>query len=645
MSSGDSAANKEPGSATALVVPLVPAWRIDAPFDYLVPDHLSEKAVPGALVRVPFGGRRVRGLVVAVDNSGQPSERVLEEILAVSFAVPIAPPPHLDLVDWIAERYVAPRGRAYRLAVPPRVRVTSWTKTSVPPGPRPQCLLEYSRGPELLDAIESNQGAIWCLQPVPGEDHGTLIAELVGAAVRAGGGALVAVPEIRYGSRVLDSLRSVWPELARVDSGVPDRDRAQAWSDLASGAPVGGGGRSSVLAPMTNLRLLVLDESHHPTYKEDRSPRYDARVVAAHRARLQSAVCVFMASTPSVELGGAALGGRAGWVEPDRHTVRSTRPIVEVVEPPSGRVLSPQLHARVRDALRKGSRVALLASRRGFAGAVWCATCRRSLRCPVCEAGLSFERSARSVRCPRCGHAESPPDTCPNCGASDWKYIGAGSERLEEQLAATWPRARVVRVDPDVLEGSDERPTGLDEANIYLTTWVGTKPALRPEVSFVGVLDADALIRKPDFRAAERAYQALAEMAEWAGPASDGGRLLIQTAEPRSHAVQAVVRADYRFFLTRELEFRKELSYPPFTELVKVTVSGGHGDEAIAKIAAVCRSEGARVLGPIRVGASPGDSRQILAKCPDAMRVATAIRPLVAALPASTRAAIDVDPR
>jgi primosomal protein N' (replication factor Y) (superfamily II helicase) len=223
--------------------------------------------------------------------------------------------------------------------------------------------------------------------------------------------------------------------------------------------------------------------------------------------------------------------------------------------------------------------------------------------------------------------------------------MGAGSERLAEQIGATWPRARVARMDPDVLEERGPEPHNHADADIYVTTWVGTKPALRPEVALVGVLDADALIRRPDFRAAERGFQALAEMSEWAGPASDGGRLIIQTAEPRHHAVQAIVRADYRFFLEREVELRKELGYPPFSELIKTTVSGGDARGAIERMARVCRDEGARVLGPIAVRAQDMASFQILCKCSDAGSVARALRPLVAALPATLRVAVDVDPR
>jgi primosomal protein N' (replication factor Y) (superfamily II helicase) len=635
-------AEEPPEIRIASVIPLIPAWRIDKTFDYVVPERLASDVVVGALVRIPFGGRRVRGVVTELAE-GVPG-RELAAIAKVVFPAPVAPPPQNRVLEWIAERYLAPRGRAYQLAVPPRVRVQPSPPPSPVAGPPPERVLAYENGDDLLDAIASGGAARWCVQSVQGEDRGALIAELAGAAIAAGGTVLVAVPEVRYGSTVIERLAAHWPQLARLDSSTPGIERAGAWVRLACGAPIGAGGRAAVIAPALNLRLIVIDEDHHPTYKEERSPRYDARRVALERGRIAGAVCVFVGATPSVEVGHAALIGDGGWARPSRALARERRPIVEVVEAPSDRTLSHELHERVREVVKQGGRVALLAPRRGFSRALWCAACRRSVRCPACEAGVFFDRTAHRVRCPRCGYEGVPPDRCPDCGAIQWRYIGAGSERLADQIASTWPRARVLRMDPEVLDGRAGKPD-IENADIYVTTWVGTKPALRPDVSLVGVLDADALIRRPDFRSGERAFQALAEMSEWAGPASDGGRLMIQTAEPRHHAVQAIVRADYRFFLEREVKLRQELDYPPFSELIKISVHGSDQRDTLDRLVAVCREANARVLGPITVRGRGEINLQVLCKCRDAGTVAAALRPHIAALPSSSRVAVDVDPR
>ena len=202
-------------------------------------------------------------------------------------------------------------------------------------------------------------------------------------------------------------------------------------------------------------------------------------------------------------------------------------------------------------------------------------------------------------------------------------------------------------MDPDVIGDVDQHP---GEVDIYVTTWIGTKPALRPNVALVGVLDADSLLRRPDFRAAENTYQALAAMAAWAGPASEGGRLVVQTAEPEHYSIQAVIRADYGFWLERELTERRELNYPPFTELIRATGYGPRRQGLIERAAGVARATGARVLGPVEVRSVVGEGEleeglEILIKVDDAEPVARELRGILASAPAGSRLRVDVDPR
>ncbi|HEX2058280.1 MAG TPA: primosomal protein N' [Actinomycetota bacterium] len=640
MSSGDSAPS---APRLVSVVPLVPAWRVDHAYTYVEPAKLAGKLTAGSLVRVPFGGRNVRAVVV--ETGAAPVEEELQEIKALIVEEPLTPPPLDRLVAWVAERYVTPRSICLLRSIPPRVRVKVAPPRALEPGPPPSSVTRLDGGQTLLDAIRGGGAGTWVVRPIPSHERGPLIADLIAAAAGTDGAALVAVPEVRYGAPTLDALTKVWPHAARVDSSETDADRARAWLQLARGHGLGLGGRATVMAPAPDLRLLVLDEEHHRSYKEDRSPRYDARKVAVERARLQGAVCVLLSATPSVDSGHRAAIGEWGSVTPPRADRRAARPVVELVDKPDDRALSSLLHDRMAAVLREGGRVALLVARRGFARALWCASCRRSLRCPRCEAGLAFDRSPRRVRCPRCGFAGDPPNECPSCGGTEWRYLGAGSERLGEQLAKSFPRAAVARVDPDTLAAGEPDRGRLPD--VYVTTWIGTKPALRPDVTLVGVLDADALLRRPDWRAAEDGYQALAAMAEWAGPAAGGGRLVLQTDEPAHHAIQAVVRGDYDFFLGRELDARRELGYPPFAELVKMTARGPAARDLTTEAVAVCRAAGARVLGPIEVS-PPGSSEvelQTLVKCRDALEVAPGLRGILARSPAGSRLKVDIDPR
>jgi primosomal protein N' (replication factor Y) len=630
---------------TVSVVPLVPAWRLDRTFDYTVPDKLRPVVRVGSLVRVPLGNRRTRAVVVSL---GRSDDTDLEPLVALVAGAPVAPGDLVEVFRWLARRYAVPLGRAFERAVPPRVRSKVAASDPVATGGGSVRLSRYEGAAELLEALRRKDAGTWCLRTRPGEDRGELISELVDCALGDGGQALVAVPEVRFGSSVLDALGARWPQLARVDSAQPDNERAHAWLRIGAGAQLGGGGRSAVLAPAEHLRLIVIDEEHHLSFKEDRSPRYDARRVAIERARRQGATCVLLSSTPSAETAAPARDGTFGLVTPRASDARAARPVVETAEPPGDRVFSRTLHARISSALKAGEPVALLAPARGYSRALWCATCRRSVRCPVCEAGLFYDRVSGAVRCAHCRFEAPAPETCPACGATDFRYVGAGSERLSEQLSKSFPRATVGRMDPDVIGSPADHPSpGVD---IYVTTWIGTKPALRPPARLVGVLDADSMLRRPDFRAAENAYQALAAMAEWAGPASEGGRLLIQTAEPEHYAIQSVVRADYDFFVEHELKERAELEYPPFSELVKATSYGPRKQGLIERAAGVARAAGARVLGPIEVQTVVADGKladglEVLIKADDAEPVAIALRGILASVPAGSRLRVDVDPR
>ena len=632
MTSGAPPADPRP-QLVASVVPLVSAWRLDRAFDYAVSGALAARIAPGTLVRAPLGARVVRGVVVALFEESP--ERQLESLRALVVDEPLVPPPLDRLYRWLARRYCTPLGAALKRSVPPRVRVGRPPIESRPRGgPEPRRLLAYERGEDLHRALREGGGGTFVVQSLWGEQRGELIAELVAAAAERPGAALVAVPEVRYGSEVLDALGRHWPGCARVDSARPDMERAVAWLRLARGHGIGAGGRTTVLAPVPDLALIVVDEEHHPTYKEDRAPSFDARRVAIERASLQGAPCVLISPTPSLDLEGFP-GVRR--IAPSRGQRRAARPLVEVVTADPDRAVGHELHERTTAALARGERVAFLAPRRGYARAVWCSACRVSLPCPTCDTGFSLERAPDRLRCGRCGRLDLLPPACPRCGERAWRFLGAGSELLAQQVARSWPRAEVARLDPETLEAGAAPGSG----DLFVVTWMGTKPALRPSVSLVGVLDADRLIRRSEWRASELAYQALASLAEWAGPAARGGRLVIQASEPAHHALQAVVRADHRYFVERELAQRAELRYPPYSELIKITAMGPRAEALVARAAAACRARGALVLGPISVI----EGLELLVKCDDANPVADELRELRATAPSGSRLRVDVDPR
>jgi primosomal protein N' (replication factor Y) len=620
----------------ARVVPFVPAGRVDMTFDYAVPIKLRDAIAVGSLVAVRFGNRNVRGIVAGLRTASDEEVDAIDPIQRAVIPYPVAPGRLAELYEWLAIRYCVPRGRAYARAQPPRVRVKA-TEPALGVVTLDQKRLGRYPAGDLIEAARAGKPGVWCLRTLPGEDRGAVYAELCALASEAGQ-SVVVVPEVAGGSLVIDSLQALLGDVARVDSELPDMERSSNWMRIARGHRFAAGGRGAALAP-ADPALIIVDDCHDPSLKEDRAPRYDARKVAIQRG--DAATCIFGGATPPIEL---AFAPGTRLIEPDRGAERERRPIVELVQPPDDGGISRALHARVRDELRSGGSVALLVARRGFARTLWCGNCRRSLRCPRCEAGLSFDRAPRRVRCGRCGYEDSPPDSCPSCGASEFRFLGAGSDRLAEQIAKSFPSASVTRVDPD--SAPAPAPVG-SGPSIYVTTWIGTKPNIRPDVTLVGVLDADALLRRPDFRAAESGYQALAAMSEWAGPSSEGGRLVVQTAEPSHHAVQAIARADFRYFADRELELRRELGYPPFSELIKATAMGDAAGSVLSEVGAAARAAGARVLGPVPVRMNSDQGReglQVLVKCPDALAVAEGLRGILPRVPRGTILRVDVDP-
>ena len=246
----------------ASVVPLVPAWRVGREFDYEIPEKLADKVRAGTLVRVPFGNRKVRGIVTSVHPSAP--DRALEKIASVVIETPVAPAPLVELLWWLARRYVSTPSRAFEKVVPPRVRVTPGAMGERFPKVTTDALAGYQGATDLLSALSDRRGGTHLIQLVPGADRTKVIGQLAAAA---GPGVIVTVPEVRYGSAVLEGLADGWGGV-RVDSGLGDQERSRGWVEAASGASLVLGGRAAVFAPVPELRLIVVDEEHHPTYKE-----------------------------------------------------------------------------------------------------------------------------------------------------------------------------------------------------------------------------------------------------------------------------------------------------------------------------------------------------------------------------------------
>lgn len=423
---------------------------------------------------------------------------------------------------------------------------------------------------------------------VTGSGKTLVYLDLLRSVVASGKGAILLVPEIALTPQTVARVRGVFgDQVAVLHSGLSDGERADAWRALRKGERrVAVGPRSAVFAPVQDLGAIVVDEEHEPSYKQGSAPRYHTRDVAARRAQLEGARLILGSATPSLEtLERAAHGTVLTFALPDRVGARPL-PAVEIVDlrstarvPPSEAGVIPwseALDAAVAGALERGEQVILLLNRRGFATFVQCPACGNVPGCPHCAIALTVHQTPPALRCHYCGHEEPVPETCAICGSATQRLRGLGTQQLEHFVGLRYPRARIARMDLDTTSSKWahhhilER-VGRGEVNILLGTQMIAKGLDFPNVTVVGVVDADTGLHFPDFRAGERTFQLVAQVAGRAGRGPKGGRVFVQTRAPQHHAIRAAAEHSVERFATAELPLRSPPNppYPPRTGLVR----------------------------------------------------------------------------
>jgi primosomal protein N' (replication factor Y) len=635
----------------ATVYPLVTTRALARPFTY----ELTDGAAKGAVVSVPLGRSRQRGVVVdLVDEAPKgvkpvPIDAVLDEL----------PPALVDLALWVADYYGSTPGRALELIAPVKRKRR---KEQRPPGER-QALPAAAAAPEPTDeqraALERMSGALdaagghFLLYGETGSGKTEVYLRACAAALERGRGAIVLVPEIALTPQTLGRFRARFGDrVALLHSGLSDAERRDERERIASGeAAVVVGARSAVFAPVRELGVICIDEEHDQSYKQDSDPRYDARTVAAKRAALEGAVAIYGSATPRPEswqrLERLELGRRFGGSLPPVRIVDLRRE--------DGYPLSAPLLAELGAIEEHGGKAILLLNRRGVAPALHCRACGTTLRCPLCDVSLVLHGD-RSLRCHHCGHAEPAPEACPSCGSVELARIGAGTQRLERELAKRLPRLVPIRLDADTAQKPDAlaaalRRFGETDRAVLLGTQMVAKGHHFGGVALAAVIDADTALGVPDFRADERTFQLLTQLAGRSGRDAPG-RVLIQTFQPDSRPVELAARHDVRRFLTGELERRRELGYPPFRHLVRVLVTGPEPRPVTRALEEIRNGlQDAEILGPAPLFRLRGRHRaQLVVKTDEPRRVAArAGQLLAAAAPAMRRAGltavVDVDPQ
>jgi primosomal protein N' (replication factor Y) len=620
-------------------------------FTYELPDGVEK----GAVVAMPLGRARARGVVAEV--GAEPPEGI--EPVAVDSVVDEVPPALVDLALWLADYYGSTPGRALELVAP--VKRAKRGERALP-GSR-QSLVEEGEPPVLsasqdaaLARIEralDAEGGHFLLYGATGSGKTEVYLRACEAALRRGRGAIVLVPEIALTPQTLGRFRARFGDrVAVLHSGLTDAERRDERVRIAAGeAPVVVGARSAVFAPIAELGVICVDEEHDASYKQESDPRYDARTVAAKRASLEHAVAIYGSATPRPEswarLERLELGGRiAGELPPVR--------IVDLRRE-AGYPLSAPLLAELGGIAERGGKAILLLNRRGVAPALHCRACGHTPRCPLCDVALVLH-ATDELRCHHCGHIDAAPKLCPACRSADLARIGAGTQRLERELAKRVPELELIRLDadtaakPELLAAALRRFAETDRA-VLLGTQMVAKGHHFAGVALAAVIDADTGLGLPDFRAEERTFQLLTQLAGRSGRDAPG-RVLVQTFQPDARPIELAARHDVDRFLADELERREALGYPPFRHLVRILVTGPEAGSTVRALEEIKAGlAGADVLGPAPLFRLRGRHRaQLVAKTDEPRRLgARAATLLAAAAPAMRRAGltavVDVDPQ
>ena len=469
----------------------------------------------------------------------------------------------------------------------------------------------------IRQAIESGQFHTFLLHGVTGSGKTEVYLNAIEATLAGGRGALLLVPEIALTPAMAGQFFTWFGDrVAILHSAFTDRERAEEWRRIRAGkAGVVVGTRSGVFAPVRNLGLIVVDEEHDQSYKQEETPRYNGRDVAIVRAQAAGACVVLGSATPSLESRYNAGRGKYTLLELPERIEKRPMPRVELIdmreeflETRKQATFSRRLLENIAQRLESDEQTMLLLNRRGFSNSVACRSCGERIQCRNCSVTMTYHRRERRLLCHYCNYAEHVPRLCPKCQSEHIYFLGFGSEKVEEELHRQFPRARVTRLDRDTVSGRRQYEVilqGFREGcfDILVGTQMIAKGHDIPNVTLVGVVSADIGLSMPDFRAAERTFQLLTQVAGRAGRGNLPGVVLVQTINPDHYAVRMAAAQDYQAFYEKELNFRHMMHYPPFTAMANLLVRSEKQEHAVRMSADLGRfltpaPERIKLMGP-----------------------------------------------
>ncbi|MCK9583103.1 MAG: primosomal protein N' [Endomicrobiales bacterium] len=558
-------------------------------FHYTIPEEFLTQASIGAKVEVQFGNKKLVGFIVGfAAQSNIDKLKPITNVLNANFALSAE---LLALSKRISGMYFCSIGEALNAVASSSIKAPKRN-----PVEKQKIINKICNKPQLTtnqlkafeqitNALKAQKSEVFLLHGVTGSGKTEVYLTAIEEAIKLGKSAILLVPEISLTAQFADIFLSRFSDsLGLWHSKITQGEKFRLWAGIREGKiKVLLGARSAVFAPFSNLGLIIVDEEHESTYKQDNKPAYNAKEIALERSALNRCVIIFGSATPSIESYHRALNGQFKLLELPQRIDNKPLPPVELLDlrqnPIKNRVITPVLHKALTQTLARREQAIVFLNRRGHSPVIMCHTCGQTLQCPNCAISLVYFKGPERLQCNYCGYTQECPNKCPHCSGNEISVFGVGTQKAQEEVQKLFPFAKIFRLDKDTTSKKDTFSFAYkdfkdENYDILLGTQLVAKGFDFPRVTLVGVVSADTALCLPDFRSAERTFQLITQVAGRTGRGLLGGQVIVQTMHPEHYALRCAKEHDYKKFYETEIAFRKQLNYPPFCNLVNLNFKG-----------------------------------------------------------------------
>ncbi len=572
------------------VIEVVLPVPLNKSFYYTIPETLQKQEIKYRRVNVDFGNRNLTGYAISVIENYQQQENIkLKDINTIIDEVEILTDEIVALSKWLSETYLCSIGEALAtivpisLQVPKRISKVKHSKNEIFNPNFDMTVYQKNAVEQIEHSIKNNINDNFLIHGVTGSGKTEVYLKSIQTAIDNNKSAIFLLPEISLTPQFISILKKRFGNIVALwHSGVTTIQKYKIFNAIQNGEiKIVVGARSAIFLPFTNLGLIIIDEEHENTYKQNNKPSYDAKEIALWRANYNNSVAVFGSATPSIETYYNTLTKKYKLLEMPYRIDKKDMPSIKMISLKEIKltvsVFSKPMFLAIKRALARREQVIIFLNRRGFSPSIICKECDTVVQCPNCSVAMVYHKYPEHLECHYCGKQFNFPLKCPTCGNKEYKVLGVATQRVEEDLKKLFPHTKIFRLDrdtatskkvyTDVYEGIKS-----EEYSILLGTQMVTKGFDFPRVSLVCVVDADTSLYLPDFRSSERTFQLITQVAGRCGRADIKGKVLVQTKYPQNYALAFAQQYNYKSFYEQEIEYRKDLSYPPFCNIAKITI-------------------------------------------------------------------------